>query len=117
MIDSPNSDFQHLTKYIDEWGLSTRDERLEKRLASTIDQLQAFYDAVAPSLQDIIEFLNQWPLSEIPADYQPLANTALMLCEVDNAVNKWKSSTLNDGVDPRRLKVKSNVYDSPQLDI
>jgi hypothetical protein len=39
-----------------------------------------------------------------------------MMCEVDSPVNKWRSPTLDDGVDPTLLEVKGNLYDSPQLD-
>ena len=109
-------DFQHLADYIESWGLPTREARLEKRLTSTLDELKDFYEAVSPHLGDISGFLNQWPLDEIPAEHRGLADTALMMCEVDNPVNKWRSPTLDDGVDPRRLEVKGNLYESPQLD-
>tara|TARA_Y100000590_G_scaffold455851_1_gene605250 strand:+ start:783 stop:1133 length:351 start_codon:yes stop_codon:yes gene_type:complete len=109
-------DFQHLSEYIESWGLPTREARLEKRLASTLDELKEFYETMGPHLNDIIDFLNQWPLNEIPAEHRMLADTALMMCEVDNPVNKWRSPTLDDGVDPTRLEVKGNLYDSPQLD-
>ena len=109
-------DFRHLKGYIELWGLPTREARLEKRLVSSFQELKDFYDAVSPHLDEIIDFLNQWPLDEIPTEHRSLANTALMLCEADNPVTKWGSTTLTGGVDPRRLEVKANLYDSPQLD-
>ena len=109
-------DFHYLADYIESWGLPTREARLEKRLASTLDELKDFYEAVSPHLGDIIVFLNQWPLDEIPTEHRGLADAALMMCEVDSPVNKWRSPTLDDGVDPTRLQVKGNPYDSPQND-
>lgn len=110
-------DFHHLSDYIESWGLPTREARLEKRLESTLEELKDFYDAISPHLNDIIGFLNSWPLDKIPEEHRGLADTALMMCEVDNPVNKWRSPTLDDGVDPTRLEVKGNPYDSPQLDV
>ncbi len=109
-------DFRHLKDYIETWGLPTREARLEKRLTSSFQELKDFYEAVGPHLDEIIAFLNQWPLDEIPPEHRSLADTALMLCEADNPVTKWRSTTLTSGVDPRRLEVKANPYDSPQLD-
>lgn len=116
MANAEQPDFQTLEPFVQEWGLPTREARLEKRLTTTIEDLRAFYEAMTPHLQGVIAFLDQWPLDKIPEEHRRLADTALMLCEIDNPVNKWRSNTLSDGVDPRRLEVKANPHASPQLD-
>lgn len=67
-----------------------------------------------PRLEEIIEYLNQFPIAEIPEADQPLANAALAMCEVDSAVNKWKSPTLESGIDIRRILDKAHLYDRPR---
>jgi len=43
--------FTELEPFAD-WALPTERERYAKRLASTMDELQAFYDAALPRLED-----------------------------------------------------------------
>ena len=42
---------------------------------------------------------------------QQLAWTALGICEVDNAVNKWRKPVLETGIDIRRMVPKTGFYD------
>ncbi|MDZ7675476.1 MAG: hypothetical protein U5K30_10465 [Acidimicrobiales bacterium] len=48
--------FSDLEPFAD-WALPTEEQRYTKRLASTMDELQAFYDAVYPRLDDICQYL------------------------------------------------------------
>ena len=38
-----------------QWALPTEHERFAKRLASSMDELQAFYDAALPRLDDAVD--------------------------------------------------------------
>ena len=49
-------DFADLEPFAD-WALPSEGERYGKRLASTMDELQAFYDAAFPRLQDSTDYL------------------------------------------------------------
>ena len=39
------------------WALPTEKERYAKRMASTMDELQAFYDAAFPVLERSVDYL------------------------------------------------------------
>lgn len=104
-------DLSSLERFIEDWGLATPDERVAKRISSTMPEIQAFYSAMLPHLSNIIGYLNQFPLEAIPDADQPLAKATLALCEVDNAVSKWKSPTLETGMDVRRMVEKTSAYD------
>lgn len=86
--------------------------RVEKRLSSSLAELRMFHDAMLPRLPQIIQFLNQFPVNAIPAEHRALANAALAMCEVDDAVNKWRSPVLDDALDPRRFTMKTSFYDA-----
>ena len=105
------TDFSDLEPFIHEWGLASAHDRLGKRMAATMDELHAFHSAMAPRLSEIIEFLNQYPLNAIPAEYQPLAYAALAVCEVDDPIHMWHAPTLELASDLRTWKVKKNLYD------
>ena len=106
-----SSDFSELGKYLDEWGLDSAHERLRKRSEATLEESNEFYEAIVPRLEEIIVFLNQFPVDKIPNEYKSLANMALAICEVDDAINLWKSSNLELSSDPYTWRVKSSYYD------
>ena len=105
-------DFSELDPFAQEWGLATTHERLVKRLASTFDELTTFHAAMTPRLDEIIQFLNQFPMTDIPEPYQPLASMALAMCEVDDAVSKWGSPTSPAAASPLRFTSKKSFYDN-----
>ena len=104
-------DFSDLSGFIGTWGLETAPERLNNRSTANLSEMQAFYDAVTPRLEEIIEFLNQFPVNEIPEEFRPIANMALAVCEVDDAINLWKLSELEYISDPYSWRTKSSYYD------
>jgi hypothetical protein len=105
------TDFSNLDQYVAAWGLPTVEERIVKRTTSTLDEMQKFHDAMLPSLENIINFLNEFPCEEIPEEYVPLKNTVLSLLHVDRSVNKWHKTLLDDARDPRSFQMKTSFYD------
>ena len=49
------------------WALPSERERYAKRIASTMDELQTFYDALLPRLDAAMTYLDQFPLAEAAA--------------------------------------------------
>ena len=60
-------DFADLEPYAD-WALPTEGARYAKRLASTMDELQAFYDAAFPRLEAATAYLEQFGMDNLPDD-------------------------------------------------
>ena len=104
-------DFSDLNEFVAIWGLPTAHERLGKRSDATMGEIEIFYQAIVPRLEEIITFLNQFPVDQIPDEFLPLACTALAACEIDDAVNIWKSPTLDLAADMRSWRVKESLYD------
>jgi hypothetical protein len=94
--------FADLESYV-AWALATERERNQKRLSSTMEELQAFYNALLPRMETIIEYLNQFPLDAMPADAQRLMDMTLSLAEVSTAVELFKQPTVPDGYDAARF--------------
>ena len=85
------------------WTLPTETERNHKRLTSDISEIQALYDAVLPRMEAIIEFLNAFPLENMPADAQRLMNMTLSLAEIAPAVEFYKQPGVIDGFPAARF--------------
>lgn len=105
-------EFLTLAPFVEKWGLPSFEERVQVRMTSSIEELDSFYATMAPYLDRIIKFLDQWPLDDIPAEHRPLAYATLALCEIDNAVNRWRQPRLLRAQDPRTIMFKRNFYDT-----
>jgi hypothetical protein len=85
------------------WALATEGQRARKRRDSTIKEIRAFYDVVLPRMDAIIEYLNQFPLENMPDDAQRLLHLTLSLAEVAPAVELFNQPLVTDGYDPERF--------------
>jgi len=60
--------FADLEPYAATWCLATETERYARRQASTMPQLQEFYDACFPRLEEAIAHCDAFPLDDLPDD-------------------------------------------------
>lgn len=104
-------DFSDLQEFMDEWGYADAHQRLNKRSNAEFSDIKKFYDAVVLRLEEIIEFLNRFPVDDIPEEFKPLAYMVLAACEVDDPVNIWHSSELTHQSNAKDWRVKKSYYD------
>ena len=95
-------DFADLEQYAD-WSLGSESERLEKRLASSMEEIQAFYSAMLGRIEKALDYLNGFPLEQMPEPEQRLLNMTLSLAEVWVAVELYKQPDHPFGLDMRRF--------------
>ncbi len=60
------SQFSDLEPFAATWCLATEDERYQQRLASTMDEMQAFYDAIVPRADEAMAYCDTFPLDDLP---------------------------------------------------
>ena len=95
MINSDNAattlpaDFADLAQF-SPWILSSQAERYARRLASTMQEMQAFYDAAFPRLPAILEYCNQFPLDDLPDGVRALMQLTFGLIEVSFPIEIWR---------------------------
>ena len=78
------------------WALATERERYAKRLSSTMDELQAFYDAAFPRLEDAMAYLDTFDLNAMPEDATPLLWLCYSLVNVSFPVEVWRQARVPD---------------------
>lgn len=100
-----------LQPYIKQWGQETAAARLQRRVDADLEELHAFYDAVSPYLEEIIQHLNAYSVDEIPEADKPLAYLALALCETDDAIHNWQAANLDYISDPVTWRTKTAFTD------
>lgn len=87
--------FADLEPFAD-WCLATEEERYAKRLASSMDELQALYDAVFPRLEDAMGYLDTFPLDELPEDATNLLHLCYSLINASFPVEVWRQPRVPD---------------------
>jgi hypothetical protein len=87
--------FVDLEPYLD-WDLATEAERYAKRLASSMTEMQAFYDVAFPRLDDVIAYCDTYSLDDLPEDAQTLMHLMQSLIMVSFPVEAWKQPRVPD---------------------
>jgi hypothetical protein len=76
--------------------LETQPERYALRLASSMDDMQAFYDLAFPRIQDMIDHCQQYPIEDLPDDVKQLMYLIFSLVEVSFPVECWRQARVPD---------------------
>jgi hypothetical protein len=88
-------DFADLEPFAD-WAIPTERARYAKRIASTMDELQAFYDAAFPRLEAATDYLEQLSLDGIAEDEKRLLWLFCALVTVAFPVEAWHQPRVPD---------------------
>ena len=89
------TDFADLEPFAD-WALETEAERYAKRLASSMDELQAFYDAAFPRLEAAMAYLDALDLQALPEDAARLLWLCYSLVNASFPVEVWRQARVPD---------------------
>ena len=82
--------FAELEPYAERWCLATEHERWSERVSSSIDDLQAFYDAIFPMVTEAIVYCDRFPLDQMPDDAVNLLRMIYSFVIVSFAVELWR---------------------------
>ena len=82
--------FADLEPFAATWCLATEPERWERRLASTMDEMRAFYDACCPRAEDAMRYLDAFTLDDMPDDAVHLLQLLYSFALVSYAVEVWQ---------------------------
>ena len=79
-----------------EWALELERYRYAKRLRSTMDELQEFYDAAFPRLEDAVSYLDQFELDGLPDEARRLLWLCYSLVNASFPVEVWRQARVPD---------------------
>jgi hypothetical protein len=88
--------FADLEPFAADWVLRTERERFAKRLSSSMEQMQAFYDAAFARAPAATSYLNQFELDNLPEQAQNLLFLLYSLVMVSFPVEVWKQPHVPD---------------------
>jgi hypothetical protein len=88
--------FADLEPYAEKWSLATEGERYATRLASSMDEMQTFYDAGIARLEDALSYLDQYPLDALPEDATRLLWLCYSIVQVSFPIEVWRQPRVPD---------------------
>jgi hypothetical protein len=88
--------FSALEPFAATWCLPTERQRFAQRMASTMDQMQAFYDAFFPRAEEAIAYCDEFPLDDLPDDARNLLYLLYSLVMVSFPVEAWRQPHVPD---------------------
>lgn len=90
------SEFSDLEPFAHKWCLATEDQRYKERLASTMEEMQAFYDAIVARADEAMSYCDKFPLDELPDDARNLLHLLYSMVTVSFPVEVWGQPSIPD---------------------
>ncbi|MFV2175250.1 hypothetical protein ACFHW2_29535 [Actinomadura sp. LOL_016] len=90
------AEFADLEPFAEKWCLPTEHQRYTARLASTMAEMQAFYDAAVPRAEDAMAYLEALPFDALPADATNLLHLLYSMIQVSFPVEVWRQPRVPD---------------------
>jgi len=89
-------EFSDLERFVADWCLDGEPQRYAKRLASTMEEIQEFYDAIMPRAEEAMRYLEKFPLDELPEDASRLLKLLYSLIIISFPVEIWRQPQIPD---------------------
>jgi len=90
------SEFADLEPFAETWCLATEPERYAMRLASSMPEMLAFYDAITPRAEAALAYLEPLPLDKLPAEAKSLLQLLYSMVMVSFPVEAWGQQKVPD---------------------
>ena len=87
--------FSELEPFVD-WAVPTERARYAKRVSSTMEDLQSFYDAAFPRMDEALSYLEQFSMDSLPKDAERLLWLYCALMTASFPVEVWRQPRVPD---------------------
>jgi hypothetical protein len=89
------AEFADLEPFAD-WALPGEQARYQKRIATTMDELQTFYDAAMARIEAACEYLDQFPVNALDEQQKNLLWMYCSLVNVSFPIEVWRRQRVPD---------------------
>jgi hypothetical protein len=90
------AEFADLEPFAEKWCLGSEPERYAMRMASSMPEMLAFYDAVTPRAEAALTHLEQFPLHDLPEEATRLLHLLYSMIMVSFPVEAWGQARVPD---------------------
>jgi hypothetical protein len=93
MLPAPFADME---PFAARWCLGSERERFAERMASTMADMQVFYDAITPRAEEALAYCDRYPLDDLPPDVLNLLHLLYSMIMVSYPVECWGQPQVPD---------------------
>jgi hypothetical protein len=86
-----------------DWSLPRMDDRRDRRVGASMQDIDAFYNAMLPRMEAVLDHLANTPLVGMSEQSEALMNMALSMAEIAPAVEQFGEPTISLGYDVTRF--------------
>ncbi|TGD74774.1 hypothetical protein E4634_06120 [Mangrovimicrobium sediminis] len=104
--------FQALEPFVEGWAIEGSENRLRRRLQSTPEEREAFFEAAMPLVQPALAQLDKKRLTEFDAAEQRLMNLMLSMAHVAHAVEVQREDEPFHAEGARHITITRSSADS-----
>ncbi len=90
------AEFADLEPFAAKWCVDTEDERFAVRMASSMEEIQAFYDAFEPRAETAVAHCDRYTLDDLPEDGANLLRLLCALVQASFPVECWRQVKVPD---------------------
>lgn len=90
------SPFAALEPFVADWAKPTRNERYAVRLSKSMEEIGAFYDAIAPLADEAMDYLDALDINDLPDDATRLLHLLYSMIVVSYAINVFHQQAVPD---------------------
>ena len=101
--------FADLESHCEYWLHDTEAARNRARISTDMPRIRAFYDAVMPRFDAIIQHLNGFALGALPAAEENLLNLAFSFVEASAPVERFNSPIVTRTFPPERFVIHEDL--------
>jgi len=88
--------FADVEPFASKWCRASEPERYAERMASSMEEMQDFYDAFYPRVEEAIDYCDKFPLDDLPTDALHLLYLIYSLIMVSMPVDVWHQARVVD---------------------
>ncbi len=112
------SRFAELEFLVEWWALPAESQRSAKRWSASREEFQELYNAMVPRINEILAYLDQFPLGDMPEDATVLFHLSLALAEAAPHVEFYQGAAkVPHSFDARRMPATRGDAPDPNHEI
>jgi hypothetical protein len=100
--------FEELEHFVPYWAVAGQNERRHQRCDTSFDEIQRFYDAVYPRADEAMNYLEGFPLRNMPGPEARLMRLVLSLAQASMAVEILGAARVPNSQWPNTIQILSN---------
>jgi hypothetical protein len=103
-------EFADLEPFAPRWVLTTEAERWARRHSCSMREMRELYEALFPRYEDVLAYVDRFPLDELPEPARNLLYLTLSFVMVSFPVEVWNDPRIPDAGTAALPRVSSPVF-------